>query len=173
MKVYPCPLCGRWRDRRGTPFTEEERTMRHITGAHDSAHRDERGEDYWGKIDPTDVIEQGEPADGGGEPARSAILSGVSVDPDRDPVPLIEAVEENSARVRELQRLAEENERLRERVDELAETLEAVRADVAGLYAAHATDVKGRHIALSATEERGWLPESVDPHDPTGEFEND
>jgi hypothetical protein len=103
---------------------------------------------------------------------QSDLIRGVSIDPDRDPVPVIEAVEENGVRLRELEQVVEENARLRDRVDELERMVETVRADVAGLYAALETDVKGRHIALSPTEERGWLPESVDPHDPTGEFDD-
>lgn len=170
MDVYPCPLCGRWKNRRGTPFTEESLTMSHITGTHDAAHREERGEDYWGKIEPTDVDEQS--VEHGDDSVQSDPIRGVSIDPERDPMPVIEAVEENGVRIRELEQVVEENARLRERVAELEQLVETVRADVAGLYAALETDVKGRHIALSSTEERGWIPESVDPHDPTGEFDD-
>jgi hypothetical protein len=87
-------------------------------------------------------------------------------------MPVIEAVEENGARLSDLEQAVEENTRLRDRVAELERLVETIRADVAGLYAALETDAKGRHIALSSTEERGWLPESVDPHDPTEEFDD-
>jgi hypothetical protein len=88
-------------------------------------------------------------------------------------VPVIEAIEENGARIRELEALAEENATLRARVDELERLVEAMRGDVAGLYAALETDVKGRHVAWSSTDERGWIPESIDPNDPTAAFDDE
>jgi hypothetical protein len=171
MKVYPCPLCGRWKNRQGAPFTEESQTMDHITRTADATHRDERGEAYWGKIDPTDVDDPS--VDGESDAGRSRPMRGVSIDPDREPMPVIEAIEENGARIRELEALVEENATLRARVDELERLVETMRGDVAGLYASLETDVKGRHVAWSSTDERGWVPESVDPSDPTGAFDDE
>lgn len=48
--VYPCPLCGRSVNRKGTPFTDPSQTMSHINGAHDTRHRDESGDDYGEEI---------------------------------------------------------------------------------------------------------------------------
>jgi len=44
--VYPCPLCGRSVNRKGTPFTDPSQTMSHINGAHDARHSEESGDDY-------------------------------------------------------------------------------------------------------------------------------
>jgi hypothetical protein len=145
--------------------------MSHITETQDAAHQEERGENYWGKIEATGVDARS--MDERNDSGPSALIRGVSIDPDRDPVPVIDAIEENGMRIRELEAIVEENVRLRARVDELEQLVETIRADVAGLYAALETDVKGRHIALSSTKECGWLPESIDPYDPTGEFDDE
>lgn len=51
MNVYPCPLCGRERNRQGRPFNDPSVTMAHVTGAHDAVHKDQRGEQYREEIE--------------------------------------------------------------------------------------------------------------------------
>jgi hypothetical protein len=85
-------------------------------------------------------------------------------------VTLSERIETEAERLDYVETLAEQNSELWDAVDALEATLKAVRADVAGLYAAQPTDEQGRHIAVENGGESAWLPNSVDSHDPIDEF---
>lgn len=104
-------------------------------------------------------------------PTTDAVMTETKVDPGRDPIPLIDAVEEHNERIREVEKMAMENQKLRSRVDELEAMVDRLRADVAALYAARETGPQGRHIVVSEDDEHAWAPESVDMYDPLGEFE--
>lgn len=83
---------------------------------------------------------------------------------------LSERVEAETGRLDYVETLAEQNSELWDAVDALEATLKAVRADVAGLYAAQPTDEQGRHLAVENGGETAWLPNSVNSHDPMDEF---
>jgi chromosome segregation ATPase len=71
-------------------------------------------------------------------------------------------------RVRELEnRLGE----LRAENDDLRKELQELRSDMGGLWkAASEVDEQGRHY-VRLDSDTGWLPESVDPYDPAGDFD--
>lgn len=156
VKVYPCPLCGRWKNRQGVEFTDKSQTVAHITGAHDEAHADERGENHMSAIEPTDVESADESSDSSDRPTLKEEVD-----------MLWDSVMGHDSRVAEL---SEENDRLRDRVDELEELVEAMRGDLAGLYAA-LDDEGGRYVAKASDSSGWWVPESIDARNPTKEFE--
>jgi hypothetical protein len=109
-----------------------------------------------------------EPADDRGDLIRSVLMTDTAVDPGRDPIPLIDAVEEHNQRIRVLEELAEENRQLRSRVSQLEQTVESMRADLAALYGNEKTTQDGRHAV--PMDEGVWVPESVNPINPMREF---
>lgn len=166
MEVFPCPLCGRWRNRRGVPFTDRSQTMSHITGAHDETHQHERGEQHESSIKRTEVSEN--------EPDQTRAMPSV-----------VESVNEVERRVEEnedqiemtnqwvegVEDMARENAQLRDRVDALETLVEKMRADLAGLYASGGKTPDGRHAVPIDEEGNVWVPDSVNPYDPTEEFD--
>lgn len=50
MQVHPCPLCGRVSSAKGRPFTDPDRTVRHIDGSHDAVHAGESGREHLEEI---------------------------------------------------------------------------------------------------------------------------
>jgi predicted RNase H-like nuclease (RuvC/YqgF family) len=139
--------------------------MSHITGAHDETHQGERGEQYASRIVLTEVGED--------EPDRSQPMPSV-----------VESVHELEQRVDESEKqiemtsqwlesvesMAMENAQLRDRVEELEQLVESMRADLAGLYAGQGYIGDGRH-AVQTGEETVWVPDSVNPYDPLQEFD--
>jgi len=160
VQVYPCPLCDRWTNRRGSPFTDRSQTMSHITGAHDEAHQGERGETYAESIEAVEVDEN-EPDMSHSSPIRQSVVGAVRSNEQR-----IDAMQEELTLVRQI---ARENAELRERISELEQLVEKMRADLAALYGAQGRTEDGRH-AVSLDGDSVWVPESVEPYDPTREF---
>lgn len=106
--TFPCPLCGKDRNRRGDPFTDPGRTVAHINGSHDDVHRNESGDDHMSAIEnnETEVEEQdganesdtvqdaaGKMAtDGKGQNGSEPMIESDMVDED---VPLSDAVQDH------------------------------------------------------------------------------
>jgi dynactin complex subunit len=134
--------------------------MSHITGAHDEVHQNERGEDHVESIEAIEVDED-KPDPSHSSSIRQSLVGAVRSNEQR-----IDATEEELEAVRNL---AKENARLHDRVNELEETVEKMRADLAALWSIQGRVEDGRH-AVRLDEESVWAPESVNPHDPTREF---
>lgn len=60
-----------------------------------------------------------------------------------------------------------------EQLEQLTETVEKMRSDLAGLYAGATKLDDGRHAVPASSDDFVWVPISVNPMDPTAEFDRD
>ncbi|MFB6239921.1 MAG: hypothetical protein ABEH81_16440 [Halopenitus sp.] len=138
-KVYPCPLCGRSINRKGSPFTDPSQTMAHIDGAHDDRHENEAGTDHSEEIrENADELDE---AVGEIEPDGEHVATDQDTEPTVEleaigEVPVSEGVRESfelasvafedSAPQSEIERLEERIDKQQEMIGELAELVEVL-----------------------------------------------
>lgn len=169
-KVYPCPLCGRSANRKGTPFTDPTKTMSHINGAHDARHGDESGNDHLEEIRDNakeldaamDDLEESEPGEepmvhiealGGEVPVSEAVQSAYElVDTDAD-----------SARTEELEELVDQQ---REQIEELYETIDTMVEQLGASVEFDHRENRGPELQFEKIE-----TDESSTYDPTEEFD--
>jgi hypothetical protein len=135
--------------------------MSHITGAHDEVHQNERGETYSERIEVIEVDEDAR------DTSHSSLIRQSVVSEVRSNDQRIESAENELTVLRETVR---ENARLHDRVSELEETVEKIRADLAAFWSLQEQIEDGRYAVPLDGERYVWLSESVDQHDPMDEF---